>query len=330
MHWEQAFREEAERQHGLLAKFHVARLGFDSDHWWRAARSQRWELLSARVLRLHGVPETDEQRALAAVFDASPGAVLHGPTTLAWFGSRGYDLATIRVARSRGISGAGVELGHLHQLRRIRAHDVVVARGVPTETPLRALWAEAAKFAAPHRFEFGVRRIGRLLDDAHVRGLVTWSALHEMVDDISERGRAGTKLMRELAQSRHPGSSPTESRNEDRFEETIRTAGISSLRRQVVIGGHEPIGRVDYCDSDLPLVVEVNSVTYHSSPSDRVEDKVRYQRFNDAGFTVAVVWEHDLWSDKGAVLDTIRLARKHAHARDRVVVHTPSCPWPRH
>ncbi len=328
MHWEQRLREEAERQMGLVAKFHLPKLGFDSDHWWRAVRTGRWELMSSRVLRLKGVPETDDQRALAAVLDASPGAVLHGPSTLAWFGQRGYNLASIQVARPRAISGASVELGHVHHLRRIRAHDVVVVRGVPTETPLRAIWSEAAKFAAPWQVEFGRRRIGRLLDDAHVRGLVTWAALHEMVDDISERGRAGTQIMRALAEDRLPGTSPTESRNEDRFEEILGASNVCSLRRQVVIGGHEPIGRVDYRADGLPLVVEVNSTTYHSSPSDRAEDEVRYQRFNDAGFTVAVVWEYDLWSDKGAVLDALRLARKHARARDRVVLHSPRCPWP--
>ncbi len=328
MDWEQRLREEAEQQMGLLAKFHLPKLGFNSRHWWRAVRTGRWEPLSSRVLRVRGVPETDEQRALAAVLDASPGGVLHGPSTLAWFGLRGYNLARMHVARPRALTGTGVELGQLHNLRQIRAHDVVVVRGVPTETPLRALWAEAATFAAPSSVEFGKRRIGRLLDDAHVKGLVTWAALHEMVDDISERGRAGSRIMRELAESREPGSSPTESRNEDRFEEILLGSNVSSLRRQIVIGGHEPIGRVDYCDDELPLVVEVNSTTYHSSPSDRAEDEVRYQRFNDAGFTVAVVWEYDLWSDKGAVLDTLRLARKHARSRDRVVLHSPRCPWP--
>jgi very-short-patch-repair endonuclease len=95
-----------------------------------------------------------------------------------------------------------------------------------------------------------------------------------------------------------------------------------------VLGGHEVIGRVDYYDDEVALVIEVNSLTYHSSPSDRRDDTARYQRFNDAGFTVAVVWEDDLWSDADAVVTTIGQARKHARNGQRVVLHTPSCPWP--
>jgi hypothetical protein len=55
---------------------------------------------------------------------------------------------------------------------------------------------------------------------------------------------------------------------------------------------------------------------------------LRYQRFNDAGFTVAVVWEDDVWSNETAVIDTVRQARKHARSGDCIVLHTPACPWP--
>ncbi len=285
--------------------------------------------MSSRVLRLRGSPRSDEQRVLAAVLDASPGAVLHGSSTLAWFGMRGFDLSRVLVAKSRGLSGLEPELAQVHRLRELRAHDILVVRGVPTETPLRAIWHEAARFSAKPAYEIGLRRVGRLLDTAHVRGLVSWAALHEMVGDISARGRSGTRLMRALADERLPGTSPTESRNEDRFEQILETAGLRTLRRQVVIGGHEPIGRVDYRGDDLPLAVEVNSLTYHSSLSDRAADEVRYLRLNDAGFMVAVVWEDDIWSRSGAVVDTIRDARKRAHNRERGVLHPPSCPWPR-
>ena len=328
MRWERRFVERAAVQEGLVARFQCFDLECSSYHWRSALRSGRWEQIGARVLRLRGAPETEAQRVFAAVLDASPGAVLHGPTALAWFGMRGFDCRTIRVARPRGLSALTTSLGHTHRVRELRAHDIVVVRGVPTETPLRAIWAEAARLSEPRLHEIAALRIGRLLDDAHVRGLVTWAALHESVNAIGKRGRSGSVVMRELAEARIPGSSPSESRNEDRFEQLVGAAGMASLRRQVVIGGHEPIGRVDYCDDELPLVIEVNSITYHSSPSDRRDDQIRYDRFNDAGFTVAVVWEDDLWSDTGAVIDTIRQARKHARNRDRVVVHTPSCPWP--
>jgi very-short-patch-repair endonuclease len=328
MRWEQAMLGRAEEQQGLVARFQLFDLGCSASDWRSALRSRRWERLGARVLRVRGAPESDAQRVLAAVLDASPGAVLHGRSALAWFGLRGFDLRTVHIARPRGLSALTTTLASTHRVRELRAHDVVVAHGVPTETPLRATWSEAARFSAPPLHDIGVRRIGRLLDDAHVRGLVSWAALDESVDGIGKRGRSGSTVMRALAEDRIPGSSPSESRNEDRFEQIVGAAGLRSVRRQIVIGGHEPVGRVDYRDEELHLVVEVNSVTYHSTPSDRREDCVRYQRFNDAGFTVAVVWEDDLWSNPDAVVSTIRRAREHARNGRRDVLHTPSCPWP--
>ncbi len=205
---------------------------------------------------------------------------------------------------------------------------MIVVRGVPTENALRAIWAEAERYATPRLHEVGLARIGRLLDQAHRRKLVTWAGLHEMVGDTQRRGRAGTVLMRELAAARAPGSSPTESRNEERLEQLLNEAGSRPLLRQVVVGGHEPIGRSDHRDPDLPMVVEVNSLTFHTAPSDRAADQRRYGRMTDAGFTVVVVWEHDLWSRPADVVRTVAEGRRRARTGEAVVLHTPSCPWP--
>jgi very-short-patch-repair endonuclease len=261
------------------------------------------------------------------VLDASPGAVLHGRSALAWLGLRGFNLREIHVARPRGQPGAVPTLGRLYRLRQIRAHDVIVVRGVPTETALRAIWIEAARYARPPLAEVGHERIGRLLDQAHRKGLVTWAALHEMVDGLHERGRSGTAIMRVCADERPPGSSPTESRSEAELEKILANAGQPALRRQVVLGGHEPIGRVDFCDGELPLAVEVNSLTYHTAPSDRQADEIRYRRLNDAGFTVAVVWEDDLWGNPRDVVRTIVEAREHARRCAQVVVHSTNGGW---
>jgi len=226
------------------------------------------------------------------------------------------------------MSGTGTAIGELHLLRDLQPHHVLVMRGVPTEHPLRAIWTEAGRYASPALVDVGSEKIGRLLDEAHRKGLVTWAALHEMVDDIHQRGRSGTVIMRSLAEARQPGSSPTESRNEEQFEKVLANAGVAPLRRQVVVGGHEPIGRIDFREPDLPLAVEVNSLTFHTTPSDRRDDEVRYRRLNDAGFTVAVIWEDDLWSRPADVVRTVVRGRAAAVAGKRIVIHSGSCPWP--
>lgn len=328
MHWEERFRWQAERSEGLVARFQLKALGCDREHWRRAKASGRWGELSPRVIRQRGSPASESQRVLAAVLDASPGAALHHPSALAWLGLPGFNLRHLQVARARDLSGSAPVLATLHQLRSIRPHDIVVVRGVVTETALRAIWCEAARYAAPSRVDIGYLRVGRLLDAAHRAGLVTWAALHEMVEDLQERGRSGTVLMRALAEARPPGSSPTESNLERRLEEVLERAGVRPLRRQVRIGGHEPIGRGDHVDDELPLVVETNSLTFHTTPTDRAADEERYQRLMDAGFTVGVMWEPDLWGDDRAVLETLATARRHASRRERFVIHSPACPWP--
>lgn len=147
MHWEARFQDVAASHHGLIAKFHLPEIDCTSDHWWRAIRSGRWHREGRRVLRSGGAALTLEQRLLAALLDASPGAVLHGPSALAYQGLRGYNLADIHVARARDISGAPAELARLHELRALRAHHVTVLHGIVTETALRAIWCEAARYA---------------------------------------------------------------------------------------------------------------------------------------------------------------------------------------
>jgi very-short-patch-repair endonuclease len=326
--WERRFTIVAARQEALIARFQLPDLGYDSDAWRRAIRSRRWEPVSDRVLRSCASQASHGQRVLAAVLDASPGAILHGPSSLGWLGMRGFRLVDLHVARVRGISGNRTRLATLHELRAIRSHDVVVAHGVPCETALRAIWSQAAQYSPERLFEIGLEKIGKMLDQAHRLDLVTWAGLHEMVEDIQQRGRSGTVLMRTLAADRPPGSSPTESLNETQFEKILQQGNRRGLRRQVVVGGHEPIGRGDHRDDELPLVFETNSKRFHTTPTDQAADERRYQLMNNAGFMVAVIWEDDLWSNRPGVLATVDEARRLASRGERGVVHSPSCPWP--
>jgi len=228
----------------------------------------------------------------------------------------------------RGISGVKPHLAQLHELRALRAHHVVVMRGIVIQNALRAIWTEAGRYSQPRRFEIGLKKIGAVLDDAHRQHLVTWAGLHEMVDDISQRGRAGTRIMRHLAGERLPGTSPTESRMEKRFETVLAEAGVRPMQRQIKLGGHEPIGRADYSDGELPVWGEVNSLIHHTTPTDRAADERRYEASVTAGFLVLVIWEDDLWANPRAVVDLLAEARRRARKGHRLVLHSPRCPWP--
>lgn len=328
MHWEARFRHVAQRQEGVVGIDQLGDLGCDGDHWRSAKRSGRWAAMSRRVLRMQGVPLTPDLRANAAVLDAGGQAFLHGPSALAWFAMRGFDLSDVHVVRCRGTTSGPCELASVHRVRDVAERDVVVVRGVRTMTPLRAIWSEASRYSPEPLFDRGVARIGHLLDEANRRSLVRWDELHRSLERLGRSGRAGTRVMRAAAQRRQPGTSTTESRLEDRFEQVLADARVAPMDRQVVVGGDRPIGRSDHRDPDLPLVVEVNSLTFHSTPSDQDADEDRYRQMVAAGFTVVVVWEDALWSNTSSVLAAVAEGRRRARRGDPAVVHTVGCPWP--
>lgn len=328
MHWEARFRVMAERQEGVLGIDQLPDLEADGDRWRHAKRSGRWAALSRRVIRLAGAPMTDGLRAHAAVLDAGGRAILHGPSSLAWFDLRGFDLSTVHVVRRRGTTTESCDLARVHRVRALDPRDIVVIRGVPTMTPLRAIWSEASRYSGPRSFDIGLLRIGRILDDAHTKRLVTWEDLQSSVDRLAKCGRAGSRIMRAAVAKRPPGTSPTESRLEDRFEEVAGSADAEPMRRQCVVGGVRPIGRTDFRDDELPLVAEVNSLAFHSTPSDVEADLRRYAQLIEAGFCVVVVWESALWSNTASVVGALAEGRRLARAGKPMVVHTVGCPWP--
>jgi len=328
MHWEARLRRLAGLQCGVIGVHQMTALGGDHRWWTYARRNGRWQCLSGNVLRADGAADTVEQRAFAGVLDAGPGSFLVGDPAFAWLGLRNRRWEPVHVGRRRGTTNRAGALARAHRLRDVGPGDVVVVRGLPVLSPIRLLWWEAAELANLP-LEWALPRLVRVADELHRRKLLRWDQLHASIEVLGRRGRAGTVLMRAIADERQPGSSATESRNEDRLTELLAQAAAPPLRPQPLVGDDDGvIGRTDFRDDDLPMVAEVNSLTFHSTPSDRDADRRRYARLVAAGFAVAVVWEDDLWSNTADVLGAVADARAAARRGQPIVVHTRSCPWP--
>lgn len=328
MHWEARFRRLAEQQEGVVGRDQLSEIDCDWNHWARAKRNGRWTVRSDRVLTAKGTSVTDGQRVHGALLDAGGSAVLHGPSTLAWCGMRDFDLSMLHVTRRRGTRTAPCSLAVVHRLRDLEPDEVCLIRGIPSVTPLRAIWSEASRYSNQRWHERGLRRVGRLLDDANGMGLVRWADLQASVDALAERGRSGTRIMRELAAERPPGSSVNESRNEDRFEEIVVGEAVPAMARQVILGRGRPLGRADFAGIEVPLAVEVNSNRFHASLSDQRHDEIRYEKFVADGNGVAVIWEDDLWGSPPNVVRTVQEATWRLRTGRPAVVHSASCPWP--
>lgn len=154
------------------------------------------------------------------------------------------------------------------------------------------------------------QRAGRALDSLWRRRLVSARSLRRTLDELAAQGRNGVRLMRELLDERGDDYVPPASNLEHRLEDVLEHAGEPAMRRQVDSGGDCWVGRVDFCDHHLPLVVEVQSEHYHSALTDKHDDEVRLAALRDAGFEVVEVTEEQVWHRPEEVVESVRAARR--------------------
>jgi len=155
-----------------------------------------------------------------------------------------------------------------------------------------------------------------MVDTAWAMRLVSGSTLHAMFRDLAQRGRSGIGVMRQVLEGRGVDYVPPASGLESRFMQILQRAGHTPLRRQVDTGDDRSwIGRVDFRDPELPLVVEVQSERFHTSMTDRQLDAERIDRLDAAGFVVLEILEVEIWHHPRVVLDKVSAARALARLR---------------
>jgi very-short-patch-repair endonuclease len=299
--------EIAERQHGL-ALVDTARLaGISREALRHAVRHGDAEQVTARVLRLPGTPRTGHQWVLAAVLDASPGAFACGPTAASLWGIRGYPLRPVHVTRGRGVTGRRTRLAVLHEVKCILPRHVTVLDAIPIVRPER-LALELC--ASEHPL-----RAARAVDDMWRRRLLSGRSLRRFVEDASVQGRPGVQVLRAVLDERGDDYVPTASNLESRFAAIVARAGLPEMRRQVESGGDAWVGRVDFRDARLPLIVEIQSERYHTALTDKQADEARLAALRDAGFEVVEITEYQVWHRPDDVVRLIEDAHRACRLR---------------
>jgi hypothetical protein len=119
-------------------------------------------------------------------------------------------------------------------------------------------------------------------------------------------------LLRQLLDERGPDYIPPASNLESRFDWILERHGLPPMRREVDSGGECWTGRVDRRAVDIPLVVEIQSDTYHSALIDAAADAQRIAALRDAGFVVVEVTDDAVWNTPTQVAERIRAARSEA------------------
>lgn len=176
-------------------------------------------------------------------------------------------------------------------------HHCTTVDGIPVTTPARTLF-DLAGVLPPHRTE-------RAVDNALAQSPALLRALHRMLPELAERGRAGIIVMREVLAERPVAYVAPASGLEARAIRLLDQAGIPT-RRQVDLGGDDWIGRVDLLVAGTNVVIEVDSARFHSSLSDRRRDADRDEALAAMGLVVVRLTEEEVWSAGATVVRRVR------------------------
>jgi very-short-patch-repair endonuclease len=293
----------SERHHGLVLTAEARAAGLTCSALRHRVKTGQLQPVGARVLRVAGAPRSDVQAVLAAVLDASPGAFACGPTAAALWDVPGYRLSPVHVVRPRGVTGRRTGLADvLHAMGGLRSAHVTVLDRVPIVRP-EVVVLHLCASEHPARAE-------RVLDNLWRRRLLSGRSLRRTLDEVAIQGRGSVRLLRELLERRGDDYVPAASNLERRFEAVLERAGEPPMRRQVDSGGDHWVGRVDFRDAHLPLIVEVQSEHYHSALVDREHDARRLAALREAGFVVVEVSEEQVWHRPVEVVEAVRSARR--------------------
>ncbi|HUP84983.1 MAG TPA: hypothetical protein VM143_04860 [Acidimicrobiales bacterium] len=303
MDTEEALRAMARKQYAMVARRQAAENGVS----WEAQRSRlrtgTWTLATPRVLRLAGAPPHPLDPHMAAVLDGGPGTVLNRRSGALVWGVAGFPPAIPQVSRRRGSSTRPPHNGELRLLRYLPDELTTVVSGIPTVTLPFLLFQLAGSERAD--------RVERALDTVCTRSPAVHLRLHQLLPELAEHGRNGIVLMREWLDRNPPGSRPVASGLEGRFRRILEQAGEPPLDRQVDVGGHEWIGRVDFADRSLSALFEVDSLLHHSSELDMAHDADRDARLLAAGWaSVDRILEEWVWYEPDRAVAVVREARR--------------------
>jgi very-short-patch-repair endonuclease len=286
----------AEQQHGLVTTDQARGLGATESAIRHRVRSGAWERIGSGVLRRSGAPVNERQVAMTAVL-LGGGVLSHGSAAALW-AFPGFHLLPAATTHARASGRHRPAVPCLHRTTFLPPHHVTEVDGIPVLTPSRLLFQLAGHLRT--------ERMARLTDKAWARRLVSGRSLHEMCDELSEHGRDGMRVMREVLETRPIGYVPPESNLEARWQELMQKHGLPTMRRQVDLGGREWLGRVDFVADDCPLVVFVDGEHWHSSVLDRAADARQQAELEAAGFVVVRVTEFEVWHDVQAAIARVR------------------------
>lgn len=287
----------AESQHAVVSRSQLRQCGWSNKSIERLEASRDWEAVSTAVFRRAGSSVTTEQQLCAAILDSGGDSVLSHFSAARVWGLQGCSLRPVHVCRTTQ-SRRHCELAVVHRVRRLPARWVTSIGGIGIVSPELL----AVQLFAVCRSE---QRAERMVDRLWALRLLSGQSLAGCLNDLGASGRNGIAGLRRYLDVRGPSYTPPASGLESRVAVLLADAGIT-VRPQVNVGGARWTGRVDFIHDSAPLVIEVQSATYHAALSSQRDDERRIATLRRDGFEVVEVWDDEVWTRPAEFIARVR------------------------
>ena len=299
-----AMNERAAAQHGLVASSDLSELGASRSVRRRLLEQGAIEQLGRRTFRVGGSPPTALQRVLAACLDTG-GAASHG-TAAALHSMRGFSIPEVpQVTIRRGTSRDQVSLAHVHTSTWLPDDHVVQADGVPCLSVARTLFSLAGQVPA-----IDADTVVGAVNDAVAARKATDAWLWWLLEKVRCRGRNGVAVFEEILAGRALGN-VTESWLEREFLRVLEAAGAPAPMCQERIQAQGSfVGRVDFSDPELGIVIEVSGHAWHHTRAQRDADTKRRRRLTLEGKLVLEFTYDDVVARPEAMVTEVEEARR--------------------
>lgn len=243
----------AATQHGLITFTQARSLGLGRGQVRSRVTTGRWHRVGIGVYRLAGVPESWQQRALAACLGGAGGAVASYLTAAALARlCLPPPVPHITVASGRSVSNS---LAVVHRTRRVPVETVL--QGVPCTDVGRTL-VDCASILGPVRLQ-------HLVDEAFHQRLVTVREVEWTLDATRRApGRAGEVRLRDALEPWRPGIA-ADSPAEHRLRTLVVQWGYPEPEMQVTVVAADGtvLGRIDCGWTPVRVGIEYDSERHH-------------------------------------------------------------------
>jgi very-short-patch-repair endonuclease len=284
----------AMRQHGLITRDQAADLGVGRRAWYSRLRAGTLLPAAPCVAVLPGAPASPEQRILAAVLAAGPGAISSHRSSAHLWGVEGMADAPVDLTftdRNRSISLPGV---CFHSPTDVGDLRPVMRAGIPTSNPLRMLVdlgqvAPAAVLPA--------------LQHVLLTGLASRSAVHALLNRHGRRGRHGVGALRQAMDEWAIGDRPPDSLLELHMASILRDHQLPAAEFHCRVLGYE----VDFAIPQHRIILECDGWDAHGRDARQFErDREKDAVLAAAGWLVLRFTWLRITRQPGWVASTIR------------------------